>query len=218
MKKITKLVFSCAAVAALTAAVGTAAMAAKGDVTGTITGDITGSYDPGTKTITVTDYASTGEESTMLVLNNDASTVAEGDIEAINQEAKIATIPLGIENPAEGETATYYIRIGGSNGEIRTATLTIATEGEDGPAPSTQKLGDVNNDGSIQNGDATDIAKHVAGLTVLEGDNLQAADVNDDGQVANGDATDVAKFIAGLDSSVDGNKTVGDKTKPVAAE
>lgn len=210
MKKFTKLIFSCAAVAALSAAIGTAALAAPGDVTGTITGDITGTYDVATKTITITDYESTGEQATMLVLNKDATQVADADIEAIDQAAKIESIPLGIENPAAGTKDTYYIRIGGSNGEIRMATLTISTEG-DTPTPGNKVLignvdqaeDDVTAEGAanveaITTNDASWVIQSTVDTRTLEGESVKAADTNgtvDQGKVTPSDAANILSYL-----------------------
>jgi len=62
----------------------------------------------------------------------------------------------------------------------------------------TYTLGDVNNDGKINNLDATVVLKYDAAITDLNETELLAADVNGDGKVNNLDATAILKYDAGI--------------------
>lgn len=66
------------------------------------------------------------------------------------------------------------------------------------PNLESNKLGDVNNDGTISIIDATDIMKYSAELIDETQLNLEYADVNDDGTVNVMDATAIQKTLAGI--------------------
>lgn len=66
--------------------------------------------------------------------------------------------------------------------------------------------GDVNYDGKVRAGDATQILKYVALKRTFSEDELLAADVNGDGKVRAGDATQILKFIALKQSAFDAIK------------
>ena len=53
----------------------------------------------------------------------------------------------------------------------------------------TVKLGDVNNNGGVDSGDATLVLRYVVGISDLTDEQFKAADMNEDGQVTSGDAT-----------------------------
>lgn len=61
-----------------------------------------------------------------------------------------------------------------------------------------RRRGDVNDDGRVNNLDATAILKYDAGLIELKGEALKAADFNGDGRVNNLDATEILKEDAGV--------------------
>lgn len=63
--------------------------------------------------------------------------------------------------------------------------------------------GDVNYDGKVKSGDATQILKYVALKKTLTAEELLAADVNDDGKVKSGDATQILKYVALNNSAFD---------------
>ena len=63
--------------------------------------------------------------------------------------------------------------------------------------------GDVNYDGKVKPGDATQILKYVALKRTLTAEELLAADVNDDGKVKSGDATQILKYVALKNSAFD---------------
>lgn len=61
-------------------------------------------------------------------------------------------------------------------------------------------LGDVNDDGKVNVGDATVLLRYIAGLCEAEDICLPAADVNQSGSINVGDATLLLRVIAGLES------------------
>lgn len=63
--------------------------------------------------------------------------------------------------------------------------------------------GDVNYDGKVKSGDATQILKYVALKKTLTAEELLAAYVNDDGKVKSGDATQILKYVALNNSAFD---------------
>ena len=58
--------------------------------------------------------------------------------------------------------------------------------------------GDVNGDGKVNTGDATQILKYAAGMLILSDTQLANGDTNHDGKVNTGDATLVLKYSAGM--------------------
>ncbi len=76
------------------------------------------------------------------------------------------------------------------------AVLTVKINGTE-PEP-TYTLGDVNDDGKVNNLDATNVLKYDAAIIDLGDTELLAADVNADGKVNNLDATVILKYDAGI--------------------
>lgn len=200
MKKFSKLFLSCAAAAALTAAVATSAMAADNTLTAT--------YEAGAETGTVTiNCASTDAIKTLLILDagvNKDKMDPNKDIIQIDQAAEIETAVV----PLLEKDGTYTVLMGGTSGVIYEGTFKIG-EG------SAQLLGDVDNSSVINSNDASGVMKHFVGSSVLIGDNLQAADADDSGIVNSNDASEIMKYFVGATSKVDGIKTVSDKTNIV---
>lgn len=195
MKKVTKLFLSVAAIGALAAGLATSAMA------------MTATYDAGTVTIVAEEgdkVAST--EKTLLILNNDATTVTESDIVQIDQSEDIASVPVG-----ELAKGTYYVRVGG-DGNIDTAQFTVgSTSPYNDP---TIKLGDANGDTYVDGADANRVINYAVGDATLEGDYYQAADANDDGYVDGGDANKIVQYSVGDTDELTG-KTLADKVNYV---
>lgn len=67
---------------------------------------------------------------------------------------------------------------------------------------SSGKLGDVDNNGTVNIDDVTLIQKYLASMVELDSTQLKAADVTGDGDVSIDDVTKIQKFIAGLVSSL----------------
>lgn len=70
---------------------------------------------------------------------------------------------------------------------------------------SAMALGDVNNDGIVNNLDAVSILRHDAALITLSGEQYTVANVNFDGVVNNLDAIVVLKYDAGIINSIEGS-------------
>lgn len=187
MKKVTKLFLSVAAIGALAAGLATSAMA------------MTATYDAGTVTIVAEDgdkVAST--EKTLLILNNDATTVTESDIVQIDQSEDIASVPVG--ELAEG---TYYVRVGG-DGNIDTATFTVG-----GAADRKVLVGDVDGNGEVLAGDASQVLLYtVHGDSVItEGSDAFYAAALCDGnnEILAADASQILLYTVHGDSHVNVN-------------
>ncbi len=87
----------------------------------------------------------------------------------------------------------------------------VTVNGEDvavnGDATKLWLYGDVNGDGKIDAGDATNILAYVIGKSSsIDEDNKAIGDVNDDGNVDAGDATNVLAYIIGKSSILDDKK------------
>ena len=68
---------------------------------------------------------------------------------------------------------------------------------------SLRLFGDINNDGKVRSGDATQVCRYIAGNRTLIDEEFLAADVNMDGKVRSGDATQICRYIAGNSSVFD---------------
>lgn len=220
MKKFTKLFLSCAAVAAVTAAVATSAMAAE-NISATYARDKdpnTGA-DLATGTVSITlpeDY--TAETKTLLILKPgaDKTKVEPAKILQIDQGAKIvkATVPALTEDgyfdseKTEPMKGTYTVLMGGTGvDKVYETTFNIGG--------SNQLLGDIDNNKKINIADGTAILKHIGGTAILKGDALQAADTDDNGKINISDGVIELKHIGGTDTTKLGTKTISDKTKTV---
>ena len=196
MKKLTKLIFSCAAVAAVTAALGTAALAETVDVTG----DFTGTYDTETGAL-VLNYESTDADQTILVLNKDGDNVAEDDIVHVDQQNKeekgdIAGATLATAKVTDAISTTYTIKIGGTNGDIKKATFKLP-----GGAEGVQVLmGDVDDEEGVDISDAVTTLRHASELITLEGAKLFAADVDGEEGVDIADSVCILRYASELSS------------------
>ena len=187
MKKFTKLFLSCAAVAAVTAAVATSAMAAEKTLTASYGTNAT----TGLGEVTIT-CASKDDMKTLLILKPNASKsdIKTADILQIDQAAEItkATIPaLNEEN--EADKGTYTVLVGGTSGDIYVGTFSIGK-------PDV-KIGDVDGNNRISSGDASLILEHTVGLTQLTGDAAVAADVDGNNRISSGDASCILAYTVG---------------------
>lgn len=204
MKKFTKLFLSCAAVAAVTAAVATSAMAAEKTLTASYGTNATGLGE-----VTIT-CDSTDDMKTLLILKPGASKsdIKTADILQIDQAAEItkATIPaLNEEN--EADKGTYTVLVGGTSGDIYVGTFSIG---------GTEILvGDADQNQTVTNNDAKLIMQVNAKMKEFEGNGKLAADANQDSSVTNNDAKAIMQYNAKIFN--DGNAEVNTK-KVVAAK
>lgn len=188
MKKFSKLFLSCAAVAAVIAAVATSAMAA-GEVSATYTPAETGATTASLKI--TTKY--TADQKTLLIVPSSVSLdkVTADDVVQIDQNAEIVDVVL----PADLKDGTYTVYMGG-DGQVYSDTFRVGA--------GKVLIGDADQDGFVDGGDATTILKYNVGSVELVGDGQAAADADQDGFVDGGDATAILKYNVGVvDSSTE---------------
>ena len=188
MKKFSKLFLSCAAVAAVTAAVATSAMAA-GEVSATYTPAETGATTASLKI--TTKY--TADQKTLLIVPSSVSLdkVTADDVVQIDQNAEIVDVVL----PADLKDGTYTVYMGG-DGQVYSDTFRVGA--------GKVLIGDADQDGFVDGGDATTILKYNVGSVELVGDGQAAADADQDGFFDGGDATAILKYNVGVvDSSTE---------------
>ncbi len=183
MKKFSKLFLSCAAVAAVTAAVATSAMAA-GEVSATYTPAADGATTASLKI--TTNY--TADQKTLLIVPSSVTLdkVSADDVVQIDQNADIVDVVL----PANLKDGTYTVYMGG-DGQVYSTNFKVGNA-------SSVLVGDVNQDASITLGDATAIVRHKTGAaTITDADALIAADTNYDDSITLGDATCIVMYKIG---------------------
>jgi methionine-rich copper-binding protein CopC len=183
MKKFTKLFLSCAAVAAVTAAVATSAMAADKTLTATYNDPADGAA---TTTVSI-DCASTDETKTLVIVSGtDITTIDTAKVIQIDQGATITSAIVS----ASLEDGTYTVLMGGTSGDIYKGTFRIGAGGI--------LLGDVDFNEKINLTDATKVVGHATKVTTLEGDAFTAADVDLNEKVNLTDATCIVKYAVKL--------------------
>ena len=183
MKKFSKLFLSCAAVAAVTAAVATSAMAA-GKVSATYTPAADGATTASLKI--TTNY--TADQKTLLIVPSSVTLdkVSADDVVQIDQNADIVDVVL----PASIADGTYTVYMGG-DGQVYSTNFKVGNA-------SSVLVGDVNQDEKITLGDATAIVRHKTGAaTITDADALIAADTNFDNNITLGDATCIVMYKIG---------------------
>ena len=188
MKKFSKLFLSCAAVAAVTAAVATSAMAA-GEISAKYTPAETGATTASLKIETKYD----ADQKTLLIVPSSVSLdkVTADDVVQIDQNAEIVDVVL----PAKLKDGTYTVYMGG-DGQVYSDTFRVGA--------GKVLIGDADQDGLVDGGDATTILKYNIGSVELVGDGQAAADADQDGFVDGGDATAILKYNVGVvDSSTE---------------
>lgn len=188
MKKFSKLFLSCAAVAAVTAAVATSAMAA-GEISAKYTPAETGATTASLKIETKYD----ADQKTLLIVPSSVSLdkVTADDVVQIDQNAEIVDVVL----PAKLKDGTYTVYMGG-DGQVYSDTFRVGA--------GKVLIGDADQDGFVNGGDATTILKYNVGSVELVGDGQAAADADQDGFVDGGDATAILKYNVGVvDSSTE---------------
>lgn len=192
MKRFTKTLLSVAAVSAVSAAMAVSAMA------------MSATYADGK--VTFSNITDTGASQTLLILNKDATTVAEGDIVQIDQKDNNENFN-GVAVPV-GELAdgTYYVRIGGTNcPTLQTFTLEVKST-----SVETKEIviGDASGDKQLKSGDSTMILRYVGGSSKNHGDTgikykklaggeHIVGDANGDGFIKSGDSTMVLRYVGG---------------------
>ena len=175
MKKFSKLFLSCAAVAAVTAAVATSAMAA---------GEISAEYSAETASLKITTKY-TADQKTLLIVPSSVSLdkVTADDVVQIDQNAEIVDVAL----PADLKDGKYTVYMGG-DGQVYSTNFKVGNV-------SSVLVGDVNQDTKINLSDATGVVQHAMKVkAITDADALIAADANDDSKINLSDATCIVKY------------------------
>lgn len=186
MKKFSKLFLSCAAVAAVTAAVATSAMAA-GEISATYTA---AGENETTAKLTIDASGYTADQKTLLIVPSSVSLdkVTAGDVVQIDQNAEIVDVVL----PADLKDGKYTVYMGG-DGQVYSTNFKVGNA-------SSVLVGDVTQDEEIELSDATAIVNHFVKIETVTGDALIAADVNYDDEVDLSDATCVVNYFVKMPS------------------
>lgn len=186
MKKFSKLFLSCAAVAAVTAAVATSAMAA-----GEISATYTAAGENATAKLTIDASGYTADQKTLLIVPSSVSLdkVTDGDVVQIDQNAEIVDVVL----PADLKDGKYTVYMGG-DGQVYSTNFKVGNA-------SSVLVGDATQDDSIDLDDATAVVKHYMEMNTLTGDALIAADANGNESVDLDDATCIVKYYMELDGA-----------------
>lgn len=183
MKKFSKLFLSCAAVAAVTAAVATSAMAA-----GEISATYTAAGENATAKLTIDASGYTADQKTLLIVPSSVSLdkVTADDVVQIDQNAEIVDVVL----PAKLKDGTYTVYMGG-DGQVYSTNFKVGNA-------SSVLIGDVNQDDEVTLADATEIILDYVGTKeITNADAKVAADCNDDEDITLGDATCIINYYVG---------------------
>lgn len=183
MKKFSKLFLSCAAVAAVTAAVATSAMAA-----GEISATYTAAGENATAKLTIDASGYTADQKTLLIVPSSVSLdkVTADDVVQINQNAEIVDVAL----PADLKDGKYTVYMGG-DGQVYSTNFNVGNV-------SSVLIGDVNQDDEVTLADATEIILDYVGTKeITNADAKVAADCNDDEDITLGDATCIINYYVG---------------------
>lgn len=183
MKKFSKLFLSCAAVAAVTAAVATSAMAA-GEISATYTPAADGATTASLKI--TTNY--TADQKTLLIVPSSVTLdkVSADDVVQIDQNADIVDVVL----PANLKDGKYTVYMGG-DGQVYSTNFNVGNV-------SSVLIGDVNQDDEVTLADATEIILDYVGTKeITNADAKVAADCNDDEDITLGDATCIINYCVG---------------------
>lgn len=183
MKKFSKLFLSCAAVAAVTAAVATSAMAA-----GEISATYTAAGENATAKLTIDASGYTADQKTLLIVPSSVSLdkVTDGDVVQIDQNAEIVDVVL----PADLKDGKYTVYMGG-DGQVYSTNFNVGNV-------SSVLIGDVNQDDEVTLADATEIILDYVGTKeITNADAKVAADCNDDEDITLGDTTCIINYCVG---------------------
>lgn len=105
-----------------------------------------------------------------------------------------------------GDISTVTAKVNGKDAEfiIENVTPKIRRYYVEYTFDSTKNYisGDVNNDGTVNVLDATELQKYVAELSTLNDEQLAVADINGDGKISVLDATEIQKYVAEIITSL----------------
>lgn len=192
MKKFTKLFLSCTAVAAITAALATSAMAADPVALKSSNG-IEGTYDTETGVVSLTTLPNADDAiKTVLVLkpsevsaSDTGITVVAENIIGIDQTAELTEVKLDASK-VNTENNNYTVLVGGSSGKVYTATF--------GAGGAGLLMGDVDFSEEVDLDDALAVIQHSVKLSPLTGDALLAGDVDETEKVDLDDALCIIRY------------------------
>lgn len=192
MKKFTKLFLSCTAVAAITAALATSAMAADPVALKSSNG-IEGTYDTETGVVSLTTLPNADDAiKTVLVLkpsevsaSDTGITVVAENIIGIDQTAELTEVKLDASK-VNTENNNYTVLVGGSSGKVYTATF--------GAGGAGLLMGDVDFSEEVDLDDALAVIQHSVKLSPLTGDALLAGDVDETEEVDLDDALCIIRY------------------------
>ena len=178
----------------------------KVDATSATVGKSVATYYEGAErlSVTYTGAAEENEQFLVLLVTGEGLPTASDTICYINQTAKDAgdiTFDVYPVLPETSTDMTLYITSNRAGFTTIEVPLEYAVADTNTEAPYT--VGDVNNSGSVDVGDALLVLKHAADLEKLTGSNLLAADVNNSGTADVGDAMKILQFAADLIQSFD---------------
>ena len=194
--KMKKFLFTCAAVAGVSAALAANAFAE-------VVENDTYNKEAGTVSIKTSLTDKAGDQMTVLIIPADAyekGTITDSDIIYIDQAEALADANIfqnmGLLNGTALDGDEYYIKIGGENiaqDGIIVEKFTVKTTSEGVKV----QLGDVNNDTVVNVGDINPIIQHILGSEILTGRDFAAADTTEDTVVNVGDINPVIQHILG---------------------
>ena len=215
MKKLTKTFIAVAAVSTVSAVMAASAMA------------MTATYADGK--LTLTDVPTTGTSQTLLVLSEDTTVTSENAnsiVKQIDQKDNNETFAAAPVQVGELGDGTYYVRIGGSDGNLYKATFTIGSV-----EPGTTMdiiIGDIDGLYGVDSDDLTALARAMVdlkgesygnatvGVTYKLADgsgNITVGDIDGQFGVDSDDLTALARAMVDLKSEAYGNATVGNTVK-----
>lgn len=211
MKKFTKLFLSCAAIAAVTAAVATSAMAAEVS----LTGDVLGTYNTETGKLELTaPDVDQGTEATLLVFGADVTDVTQDDVVGIDQATNAEFANTGLKDaPQVPETGSnkYTVKLGYYADGVFTVKSGVLLLGEEDGVEII--VGDANVDGHIRTNDANAIlwytvdtesanaAKVGKVINVSDGTTAKVGDANLDGNIRTNDANAILWYTVDPESA-----------------
>ena len=182
MKKFSKLFLSCAAVAAVTAAVATSVMAA----------GISATYAPAdatheTATLTIDASGYTAAQKTLLVLKpgKTLETVKDPEVDVLQIDQQDGNDTITVALPKDLADGKYTVYMGG-DGQAYSDTFRVGA--------GKVLIGDANQDGYVEAADATAILKYNINKYTFKDNGEEAADANQDGYVETADATAILKY------------------------
>lgn len=204
--KLSKLLVSCVAAGALAAACTTAAFAADA---------VTATYADGKVTISgFQTYASAvSGDLTLLILSEDTTVTSENANNIIKQIDQFGkdTVTVAEDGTYSKEVTvgtldtankTYYVRLGGAEVSDLYANGFVATTFSTSTTPQ-YTLGDVNNDGDINDNDSLLVKQSEVKLVTLTDTQQLAADVNKDGEVNVNDSLKIKQYEVKIITSFD---------------